>query len=243
MLKIAVCDDEKIFTEKIEKIISEYLRKQHIEYKIDCFISGKDFIELEEKMKKFDIVFMDINMDDLDGIETAKEMRRFCPDTFLIFVTAFINYTLDGYKVEAIRYVLKDYETLSESITEALDTVMEKLNIGIELVAYNFVDIGYKSVPLSQIMYVENSLHKINFHLMEYGTEKNYALYRKLDEIESDFDSEDLVRTHQSFLVNMKYVCSVERYLAKLENGTEIPISKQRFRQTQNAFIKKKGVI
>ena len=243
MLQIAVCDDEKVFIEKIKKNVSEYFDRHQIEYKIDTFISGNEFVELKEKMKDFDIVFMDIDMDGLNGIETAREMRKVCPDAFLIFVTAFINYTLEGYKVEAIRYVLKDRETLADGLAEALDAVMGKMNMSEEPVPYNFVDAGRRSVSPSQVVYVENNLHKTAFHLMEQGAEKVYAVYRKLNDIESDFDSEDLIRTHQSYLVNVNYVRSVERYLARLESGAEIPISKQRYRQTQEAFLRKKGAI
>ena len=85
MLQIAVCDDEKVFIEKIKKNVSEYFDRRQIEYKIDTFISGNEFVELREKMKDFDIVFMDIDMDGLNGIETAREMRKVCPDAFLIF--------------------------------------------------------------------------------------------------------------------------------------------------------------
>lgn len=139
MLQIAVCDDEKVFIEKIKKNVSEYFDRRQIEYKIDTFISGNEFVELREKMKDFDIVFMDIDMDGLNGIETAREMRKVCPDAFLIFVTAFINYTLEGYKVEAIRYVLKDRETLADGLAEALDAVMGKMNMSEEAVPYNFM--------------------------------------------------------------------------------------------------------
>jgi DNA-binding LytR/AlgR family response regulator len=222
---------------------SEYLANQHMEYKIDGFRSGEEFTESDHNMEKYDIVFMDINMDNIDGIEAAKIMRKVCPNTFLIFVTAFINYTLEGYKVEAIRYILKDYETLSENIEEALDTVIAKINVKTPVVIYNFVEDGVKKVPLSQVMYIENKLHKISFHLMENGEENIYNIYKKINEIESDFESEDFVRVHQSFLVNMKYVCSVKRYLAKLQNGTEVPISKQRFKLTVETFIRQKGEI
>lgn len=243
MLHIAVCDDEKLFADRIREIVHGYLLNKSVAHTIDCFSSGEQFIELNEGMKKYDVVFMDINMENMDGIETAKVMRAICPDIFLVFVTAFINYTLDGYKVEAIRYVLKDYESMSDNIKEALDTIIDKMNIDVKSIKYDFVDGENKRVFLNDIMYVENSLHRISFHLMEEGTEKIYNLYKKLDEIEADFDSEDLVRTHQSFLVNMQYALNVRRYVVTLENGMEIAISKQRYKKTKESFIKKRGEI
>jgi DNA-binding LytR/AlgR family response regulator len=109
--------------------------------------------------------------------------------------------------------------------------------------AYHFVKYGLKRVLPCQVMYIENNLHKASFHLMENGEESIYNIYRKIDEIESDFESGDFVRIHQSFLVNMKYVCAVRRHSAILENGVELPISKQRWKQTTAAFIRHKGEI
>lgn len=243
MLYIAVCDDEDIFVKKIEVIIKEYLINQQIKYQIDCFGSGEDFLKLNEKMRKYNIVFMDINMKNIDGIEVAKIMRKFSSDIFLIFVTAFINYTLEGYKVEAIRYILKDSENLSENVKEALNTVLKKMDMKKKVLVYDFVNVGMKSVSLNQIIYIENELHKLNFHFLENGMEKVYGIYKKLDEIEQDFDSEILVRIHQSFLININYVTDIWRYCIKLKNGLEIPISKQRYKQAKTAFINQKGEI
>ena len=243
MLHIAICDDEAIYIEKIAEITGQYLEKLHMEYQISPFSSGTDFLALKEKMADFDIVFMDINMEGTDGIETAIEMRRYAESVFLIFVTAFINYTIEGYKCEAIRYVLKDYDSLPDNIREALDAVLDKKKLGEEKILYEFVDYGAKWVSLSRIIFVENHLHRLTFHLMEGGKEKIYYIYKKLDEVEHDFGAGGLIRIHQSFLVNMQYVDNISRYEAILRDGTVLPVSKQRFGQAREAFIRKEGAI
>ena len=127
MLKIAVCDDEIVFGKNVLEYIEQYMEKRQIPYKIQFFDSGKKFVALKEKMQEYAIVFLDINMEEMNGIETAKCMRAYCPDTFLVFVTAFIHYTLEGYKVEAIRYILKDMATFEQSMQECLDTILKKM--------------------------------------------------------------------------------------------------------------------
>lgn len=93
---------------------------------IDTFSSGKEFVELGIEMVKYKIVFLDINMDELDGIMTAKKIRENSKDMFIVFVTAFVNYTIEGYKVDAVRYILKDNKNLVASVYECMDAIHEK---------------------------------------------------------------------------------------------------------------------
>lgn len=93
---------------------------------IDTFSSEKEFVELGIEMVKYKIVFLDINMDELDGIMTAKKIRENSKDMFIVFVTAFVNYTIEGYKVDAVRYILKDNKNLVASVYECMDAIHEK---------------------------------------------------------------------------------------------------------------------
>ena len=136
MLEIAVCDDERFYREKIEKVLKEYLAEHELEYRIQLFPSGEEFLSRSENRVKYDIVFMDINMEKVDGIQAAMQMRSFHSDTYLVLVTAFINYVLEGYKVNAVRYIMKD--TLDTAIAECMDAVMEKMKVA--RVSFSFVE-------------------------------------------------------------------------------------------------------
>ena len=95
MLKIAVCDDEAVFLNKLCGIIAQYLEGRKVDYAIDVFASGKEFVSDSTDITKYNIVFLDVNMAEMDGIQTAKQFRLLCPKSFLVFVTAFIDYTLE----------------------------------------------------------------------------------------------------------------------------------------------------
>ena len=99
MFRIAICDDEKIFRDDLKEILIRYMTDRGIMLEIDTFSSGKEFVELGIEMVKYKIVFLDINMDELDGIMTAKKIRENSKDMFIVFVTAFVNYTIEGYLV------------------------------------------------------------------------------------------------------------------------------------------------
>lgn len=90
-------------------------------------------------MSGYDIVFMDVNMKEMDGIKTAEDLRKYSDRTFLVFVTGFIEYSLAGYKVDAIRYIIKDETTIESDIIEALKVILEKGKKRSELV-YDFVE-------------------------------------------------------------------------------------------------------
>ena len=79
--------------------------------------------------------------------------------------------------------------------------------------------------------------------MVENDSEKEYAVYKKLNDIEQEIKEEKFVRIHQSFIVNMDYVCDVKRYYAKLVNGNELPVSKQRYKSVVWEYIKQKGEV
>lgn len=89
MFRIAICDDEKIFRDDLKEILIRYMTDRGIMLEIDTFSSGKEFVELGIEMVKYKIVFLDINMDELDGIMTAKKIRENSKDMFIVFSRLF----------------------------------------------------------------------------------------------------------------------------------------------------------
>ena len=160
MLKIAICDNEIIFLNILRNIISEYLEDKKLRYVIDIFLSGKEFVSEKTDMTKYDIVFLDVNMDEKNGIKVAKRFRISCPKSFLVFVTAFINYALEGYKIEVTRYVLKDRCYLKNNIYEALDVILSKMRHLSKYIEYEF-NVGIRKLYPEDIIYVESTLHKL----------------------------------------------------------------------------------
>lgn len=158
-------------------------------------------------------------------------------------MTGFIEYSLAGYKVDAIRYIIKDETTIESDIIEALKVILEKMGRSVHELVYDFVEQREKKVNIDNIVYIENSLHRACFHLVENDSEKEYAVYKKLNDIEQEIKEEKFVRIHQSFIVNMDYVCDVKRYYAKLVNGNELPVSKQRYKSVVWEYIKQKGEV
>lgn len=239
MIKIAICDDEKIFRENMQFTISEYMQEKQLAYEVDLFRSGMEFIDLGVEMAQYQIVFLDINMDDMDGIETAQKMRELCKDIFLVFVTGYINYTLEGYRVEAIRYILKNTPNFKETIYESLDVICEKMNYVTNTEQFEFRE-GTKKILVDRIVYIESNLHKLNFYVLQTGYTV-YTLYDTLNLIENRLEEYSFIRIHQSFLVNLKYIANIVNYNVYLIDGKTLPVSKSRYKEVRENFVKYKG--
>lgn len=237
MLKIAVCDDEKYYREQIHTQLLLYLKTRGLDASVDLFSSGEEFLADRENLVGYDIVFLDINMEDIDGIQTAMEMRKFQSETCIVLVTAFLNYALEGYKVGAVRYIMKD--ALEMQMTECMDAVLKKMQI--RQVTFPFVE-GERTLYTDNIIYIESQGHKCMFLYMEkeIGT---YQIYEKLDKIEEMLSGYGFLRTHKSFLVNMKHVRTISNYLVTLDSGEELPVPRLRFRKVKEEFVAYKGAM
>lgn len=241
MFRIAICDDESHFRKLIREILMDYMDQKGVQYEIDEFESGKEFVNLGIEIVKYKIVFLDINMDELDGMKTAEKIRKVSNDIFIAFVTAFVNYTLDGYKVGAVRYILKNNVNFADLVFECMDAISDKMNYVVKRKTFNFNE-GTKNVSLERLLYIESRLHKLEFYIMEDKLNK-YTLYGILNDMEDELADSTFMRTHQSYLVNMKYIEKVSRYEVLLSNGVKLEIPKARYRYVEETYVSYKGEI
>ena len=237
MLKIAICDDEKYYRDRIENLLKAYLQEHNLNAELVLFQSGESFISQQENLVKYDIVFLDINMNEMDGIETAMRIRRFYSSTYIIFVTAFIDYALEGYKVNAVRYIMKN--TLEISVRESMDAVLEKM-IHLQ-VGFDFLQ-GRQNIYIDNLLYVESKKHKAVFYYMDVSI-THYEIYDKLDHIEEELSEYGFFRIHKSYLVNLKHIRKVNNYEAVLDTGESLPIPRRRFQAAKEAFAAYKGAM
>ena len=182
-------------------------------------------------------MFLDINMEELDGLKTAERIRACYRDTYIVFVTAFMDYALEGYKVNAVRYLMKD--NLEGALEECMKAILQKMQIA--QVTFTFLE-GEQRLYTDCILYVESRGHKSIFHYMEAGREV-YQIYSKLDELEKQLEGHCFLRTHKSYLVNMKHIRKVSNYTVFLDTGDALPVPRPRFQKIKEAFVDYKGAM
>ena len=237
MLRIAICDDEEYYRNKIHTLLDSWVAGRGMEYAVSLFSSGADFLSEKENAVGYDVVFMDINMEEMDGIDTAKRIRQFHSDTCIVFVTAFISYALEGYKVNAVRYLMKD--TLEAALPECMDAILKKMQV--RQVTFPFVE-GERTLYTDNILYVESRKHKSFFSYLD-NEIVNYQIYDKLDHIEQQLAAYGFLRIHKSFLVNMKHIRKISNYAVLMDWGETLPVPRLRFQAVREAFVAYKGAM
>ncbi len=235
MLEIAICDDEVFYREKLKKLLEAYANARQLSCHIRLFPSGEAFLNQGESSIKYDIVFLDIQMEKLNGLAVAQQIRTFHCDTSIVLVTAFMNYVLEGYKVNAVRYLMKD--TLEAALPECMDAILEKRSVA--RVTFSFLE-GEKNLYTDNLLYVESRKHKSYFCYLE-SELTFYQLYDKLDTVEEKLKEYGFLRIHKSYLVNMKHVRKISNYTAFLDIGEELPVPRLRYQRVKEAFVAYKG--
>ena len=239
MIRICICDDENFFQLNLREHIELYMLQKQLPFKVELFSSGEELILLGNNLLQYDIIFLDINMNEIDGIETAKIIRTYNKNVFLVFVTAHISYSLEGYKVNAKRYLLKDNHNFREAIIECLNTIILEISTLKLKLDFNFIE-GKQLVCTENITFIESHLHKSVFHISK-NTSIKRTLYMKLDNIEEKLTAYNFLRIHKSYLVNMKYISQITNYKAILSTDVILPVPKANYRAIKDRFIAYKG--
>lgn len=241
MFRIAICDDESLFAEELRELLSDYMIDKGLVFEIDIYGSGEALIELGIEVIKYTAVFLDINMEKIDGIKAAEKIREISREVFIVFVTAYVNYSLEGYRLDVVRYLLKGNVNFSSMVSECVDALMDKLNYSVVKRKFDFKE-GTREISLERLLYVESNLHKLEFHVMEENL-KIYTMYETLNALEKNLKASNFIRIHQSYLVNIKYIKNVVRYKVILTNGIELVIPKARYTYVKEQFIPYQGEV
>lgn len=233
MLEIAICDDDKYELDQLNNMIAKYCNEKNIKIFTSIYEKGE---ELLHSTKKFHIIFLDIQMDQINGIEVAKIIRSKDKNVKIIYVTNFSNYQTDAFSVRAFGYVTKPftYETICKQLDDAIEyTKMEKDKIN-----FTFdTNLGIKTLNLEDIYYFESCDHKIEI----VAKDRTYKINDSITNIIHNFKRYGFSMPHKSFVVNLYYVSSIKGYDVSLTSGDLIPISQKRaveFKADFHSYLK-----
>ncbi|HOO27419.1 MAG TPA: LytTR family DNA-binding domain-containing protein [Lachnospiraceae bacterium] len=232
MIKIAVCDDEKNIADNICGRIRTYAARNVLDIEIDAFESAE---ALFEDNRQFDVYFMDIQMQELDGMSAAAMLRKKNRKAVIVFISAYIQYAAKGYQVNAVRYILKSQ--MDEEFDDCMDAVMKSLKKEEVLE----IKQGTKRVLLdtADIAYIENEKRKVVIHMLNDGM-LTYEIYAKITELAEQLHEMGFIYCHAAFLVNAKAIVGIKQNEFILSNGIHIPISRQKYAQAQKEYYFRK---
>lgn len=229
MLKIAVCDDDHCILELMSKMIRNYEKKECL---VSVFSDGESLISCSEK---FDIIFLDIDMGKLNGIETARIIRKNDKQVKIVYVTSYRDYVSYAFGVHAFGYVLKplDKEKIYHQIDEAVDYLLEEENL--ELLEFVTED-GVVHLSSRDICYFEYQ----NRRVFMTAFQKTYVIKGKITDIASHMEPYGFYMPHKSFSVNLYFVKNIKGYNIFMTDGSAIPLSQKKsvmFREKLNEFL------
>ena len=231
MLRIAICDDEKNICDYLEKRVTDYLAKIDEDAEISVFYDSAPLLEACKKSNDFDIIFLDIKMKTINGVDCAKLLRENDVNSLIVFVTSSAEYVFSGYEVKAFRYILKT--DLVNAFDRIFGECIAELKKNTDKVFPLKTTSVVKNIPLNDILYFESNKRVLIVHTKG----EDLSFYGKLDDIEGSLKNDNFIRIHQSFLVNALKIKSVSKTEVALKNGDILPVSKSRATAVKEAYL------
>ncbi len=222
MIKIAICDDDIKILTKIEELIIHNLKEHN--YKIDKFDNTQD-LENQFITTGYDILFLDIEIGNNNGIDFAIKLRNQSFRGLIIFITSFIDYALSGYKVNAFRYILKsDLENkLNECLTEIDNSI-----------TFKKITLSNLDIQLRDISYLESMNHQVIIHLKN---RESLSIYSSLSKLKQILNYKEFYQVHRSFVVNMEEVKAVKNRHLLLNDDSKVPIAQEKYAEIKKIFV------
>lgn len=223
-MEIAVADDEKV----IRDYICSLIEKQNPEYPLSVYDAGEELLASE---KRFDIVFLDIQMEGMNGIETARKIRERQGDAIIIFITGLKEYVFDALDLYAFHYLLKplDEKKFAEALEKAIAEVIKKNER-----KWLFIKTKNLTLDQSDILYIESKAKKVEIHTL--GIKKPIEIYASMDNLENQLGN-NFYRCHRAFIVNMAYIMEYDRESITLTNSDRVYLTKKKYGEFVKAYM------
>lgn len=228
MLKIAICDDSKSDIKMIHKNISTIFKNFNINFDIATFSDAAFFLSASED-KNFDVVFLDIDMPQINGLEVATELNKRNIISEIIFVTNHDELVYKAFRFKALGFVRKKH--IETEMLEIIEILIEHIN---RRYKHILIQDGHieKKAHINDVIYMQSDDHYVNV-----VTSNGKIMIRKtLNDIESEYSVYGFIRIHLRYLVNYRYIYSIEKNVIILDNQEKLPLSRSRAKAVKDSF-------
>lgn len=223
MIRVAIVEDERVSAQALNNCLRRYGEENGTEFDVHFFTNAVDF--LEAYRHNFEIVFMDVSMPGMNGMEASHRLREMDTQVVLVFVTSLAQYAVEGYEVDALDFVVKpvNYYSFKMKIKKALAAASR--NTGTVLtVPYSS---GFHYLKASDILYIEVQTHELIYHTVSSG---NVTASGTLKTVEIQLMNDGFFRCNYCYLVNLNHVSKVVGNIVVV-GGDELQISRNRKRE------------
>ena len=233
MVNIAIVDDEINEIRILQRYLVRFSQDKSILFRYTVFRDGKELLA-GYKPNEFDVIFLDIEMREIDGLKTAEKIRENDDETILIFVTQMAQYAIQGYKVDAADYMVKpiDYYSLELVMRKVIKRLSKKKEKTITVTA------GYESsvINISELYYIEVFDHYLTDHVRG----GDITAKGRLGDVEKELKSSGFYRLSRCYLINMQHIRAI-RKSGILVGEVELELSPSKKKELMNAIVEYTG--
>lgn len=232
LFKVAICDDDEKIISQVEGFLYDIEKMTSVEFDMDIVKDGSYLLKDFQK-NKYHMIFLDIEMELMDGVETAEEIRKIDEDVLLIYMSSYDTYFQRLFKVRPFDFIKKPMEF--EDFYKVFKNGYNYLSKS-RFFLYNYNKDKYR-IPYDDIYYFESDARVIS--IFGKNREKLGAFYDKMDNIESQLNNtqEPFIRIHKSYIVNFKKIKVLKAGEMKLLDDTDLGISKKYKNQVKDEFL------
>lgn len=230
MIRIAICEDSKTDQKILHNLLKHVTRERKVESFITTFACGEELLT-NYRSDQFDLVFMDIFMNGLNGMDVGREIRKKDVDVEIVFCTSSTDFALESYEIFPLGYLLKPYDI--DRISNIMDFYLQKRPyVPRKCLVLSIRDRDYR-LNYKDIIYVESVDKVVIFHTVNDG---DVRLYEKLGNIQDHINDGRFLRCNQSYLINMDYIIKRDNFDFVMTDGSLIPIRKRQRKQLVDIY-------
>lgn len=226
--RLAMCDDEEIYIDHICQYLAAYESESENRLIVERYSSARTLLEkLESGEKQYDILFLDVDMPDMQGMDAALEIRKTDKHTPICFITSYENYAYRAFQVDAIGYLVKpvryvDFKHMVNKCVVQIQYARDKETAEERYLCIRTAH-GERVVPTQNIMYIEKKRNKCVFHLVD----GEVTSYDTLSKVYEELNHRQFYFAHQGYIVNFAHIREVAQDRIYLVGDLEIPVSRR----------------
>ncbi len=227
-MRIAICDDSAQDAGFVQKIVSNWAAGKGLELQTLTFSSAESFLFYYAEDKNFDILLLDVEMGQMDGVTMAKRVRRENETVQIVFITGYSDYIAEGYEVAALHYLMKPVS--EEKLCMVLDRAQEKLRLNEKCLLLELSGEMVR-IPMHEIRYLDVLKNYVTVH-----AKQDYTVKRSLAELEKELDDR-FFRVGRAMILNLKCIRRVTKTEVHLSDGSILPLPRGAYEPLNRAII------
>ena len=232
MIRIAVCDDEQHVLDEISQMTATYMRSCNFNFQIDTFCSGEELLMEIDQSGMYQIVFLDIELTEMNGIRVAVQLRKQYPSMLLVFVSGYSEYYRAAFDVQPFQFL--DKPVNEQTFLPLLDRIICHVRNNMEILPF-YYNRTYYAINIGDIIYLESNRRVITAVCVS-GI---FEFYDKLENLEKYLEEyqQHFVRIHKSYLVNTSHIRELRYSEVIMSNGMELAISRDNKKYVREYYM------